>query len=170
VTSPGGDPAAPPGERREAILRARGRDLAQARESAIADVVALLPFEAAGERYALEVRDVHQVLDSRLVDPLLGAPRGVVGAVMSRSRPVPVFDLRALLGLEGGGLSDLLRVVLVEDAGDVYGFAVERVSARVDVLRAELRPGEGGPFRWMAPGRLAVLDPARLGVDAGKVG
>jgi purine-binding chemotaxis protein CheW len=152
------------GQPRETILRERARDLALARETAGDAGVPLLPFEVGGERYALEVAAVHQVLDARRIDPLLGAPPGVIGAIMSRNRPVPVFDLRRLLGLEGGGLVDLVRVILVDDDGDLFGFAVERVSPRLEVPTTELRPGAAGPFRWMAPGRTAVLDPARLGV------
>ena len=113
---------------------------------------------------------MHQVLDARLVDPLLGAPRGVIGAIMSRSRPVPVFDLRFLLGLDGRGLTDLVRVVLVDDGGDLFGLAVERVAARLEVPAADLRPAEAGPFRFTGPDRLAVLDPARLGLAGGEVG
>lgn len=164
---PAPDPATP-GDRRDAVLRARARELAQTRETQAAETIALLPFEVGGERYALAMTDVHQVLDARLVDPLLGAPRGVIGAIMSRSRPVPVFDLRHFLGLEGGGLVDLVRVILVDDGGDLFGFAVEDVAARIDVPAADLRPADAGPFRWMAPGRTAVLDPARLGVAGGE--
>lgn len=163
-----GTAAGSPG--RDEILRARARDLAQARETETGDTTSLLPFEVGGERYALEVTAVHQVLDARQIDPLLGAPRGVIGAIMSRSRPVPVFDLRRLLGLEGGGLVDLVRVILVDDGGDLFGFAVERVGARLEVPTADLRPGGDGPFRWMAPGRTAVLDPARLGAAGPEVG
>jgi len=160
-------PSAAPGDRRDAILRDRARDLAQARETRSVETISLLPFEVGGERYAVEVTGVHQVLDARHVDPLLGAPRGVIGAIMSRSRPVPVFDVRHLLGLEGGGLVDLVRVILVDDDGDLFGFAVESVAARIEVPTTELRPADAGPFRWMAPGRLGVLDPSRLGVAGG---
>ena len=170
MSAPGRRPTATPDGSRDAVLRARARELAQARETTTAETVSLLPFEVGGERYAVEATAVHQVLDARLIDPLLGAPRGVVGAIMSRSRPVPVFDLRHLLGLEGGGLIDLVRVILVDDAGDLFGFAVESVSPRVEVLTADLRPADAAPFRWMAPGPTAVLDPARLGADGGEAG
>lgn len=166
MTASGTGPAAQShGDRRAAILRERARELAEARETRTVETVSLLPFEVGGERYAVEVTGVHQVLDARFVDPLLGAPRCVIGAIMSRGRPVPVFDLRLLLGLEGGGLIDLVRVIVVDDGGDLFGFAAERVAARVEVPTAELRPADTGPFRWMAPDRLAVLDPSRLGVD-----
>jgi purine-binding chemotaxis protein CheW len=152
---------------REAVLRERARELARARETETTGKISLLPFEVGGERYAVEVTSVHQVLDARAIHPLLGAPRGVLGAVMSRGRPVPVFDLRSLLGLDGAALADLVRVVLVDDGGDVYGFAVERVAARVEVATADLSAADSGPFRWIAPSQVAVLDPSRLGIAGG---
>lgn len=164
-------PSAAPGKvRREVILRERAKELARERETRSGEAIPLLPFEVGGEQYAVEVSGIHQVLDGRLVDPLLGAPRGVIGAVMARTRPVPVFDLRHLLGLEGGGLVDLQRVVVVDDAGDLFGLAVERVAPQLEVPVADLRPAEAGPFRWIAPGRLAVLDPSRLGLPGGEGG
>jgi purine-binding chemotaxis protein CheW len=165
---PAAAPAGPGATSPEAILRERARELAQAREEQTVEAVFLLPLEVGGERYAVEVGSVYQVLDARLVEAMLGAPRGVVGAVMSRTRPVPVFDLRQLLGLQGGGLSDLQRVVVLKDEGDLFGLAVERVAARVEAPRAELRPAESGPFRFMAPGRMPVLDPARLVLGGGE--
>jgi len=155
---------APAAADHEAVLRERARDLAQVRETRTEETVSVLPFEVGGERYAAEVTAIHQVLDAAGVSPLLGAPSGVIGAIVSRTRPVPVLDLRHLLGLEGGGLSDLQRVVVLDDAGDLFGIAVERVSPRMDVARSALRPTEAGLFKWMAPDRLAVLDPARLGL------
>ncbi|WP_242345099.1 chemotaxis protein CheW [Anaeromyxobacter terrae] len=151
-------------DRSDAILRERARELAQAREEESADVRVILPFEVAGDRYAVEVTRIHQVLDSRRVHPLLGAPRGVIGAIVARTRPVPVLDLRHVLGLEGGGLSDLQRVVVLDDEGDLFGLAVERVGRRIEIPVADLRPPETGPFAWVTPDRRAVLDPSRLGV------
>ena len=154
-----------PGGPAEPLLRERARQLAQAREAERGrDVHVLLPVEVGGRRFALEAVKVHQVLDARGLHPLLGAPRGVLGAIMCRTRPVGVLDLRPLLGLEDGRLSDLQRVVVVEDGGDLYGLAVERVLRRVEVPGAELRPPPPGPFLWLAPERLAVLDAARLGL------
>jgi purine-binding chemotaxis protein CheW len=149
----------------EAILRARARELALAREETRVEVVPLLPFEVGGERFAVEVVHVHQVVDARRVDPLLGAPPGVLGLVLSRTRPVPVLDLRHALGLKGGGLQDLHRVVVIDDDGDLYGVAVERVAPRLEVPRTDLRPAGPGPFRYVTPDRMAVLEPARIGVE-----
>ena len=163
--SPPGEPPAEVGPgTEETILRARARELALARDEARAEVVPLLPVELAGRRFAVEVVHVHQVVDARRMDPLLGAPPGVLGAVLSRRRPVPVLDLRHALGLKGGGLLDLQRVVVIDDDGELYGVAVERVAPRLEVPRTDLRAAGPGPFRWVTPDRLAVLEPARIGV------
>jgi purine-binding chemotaxis protein CheW len=149
---------------REAILRARALELAQVREVRTEKTIPILPFEVGGERYGVEMAAIHQVLDAVGVSSLLGTPRGVIGAIVSRTRAVPVLDLRHLLGLEGGGLSDLGRVIVLDDGGDLFGIAVERVSPRTDVAVGDLRPAESGTFKWIAPNRLAILDPARLGL------
>lgn len=165
MSAAGGGPARPAEgvpQTEEAVLRARARELALAREEARVEIVPLLPLELAGRRFAVEVVHVHQVVDARRIDPLLGAPTGVLGAVISRKRPVPVFDLRHVLGLKGGGLQDLHRVVVIDDDGDLYGVAVERVARRLEVPRADLRPAGPGPFRWVTPDRTAVLEPARI--------
>lgn len=166
MSAGGPTPAAAQPVAEDTILRARALALAQTREEATLDLVSLVPLEVGGERFAVEATDVHQVIDARRIDPLLGALPGVLGAVLSRTRAVPVFDLRHVLGLKGGGLQDLQRVVVLADDGDLFGVAVERVAQRLEVARAELRPAGPGAFRWVTPARLAVLDPARLGVDA----
>jgi purine-binding chemotaxis protein CheW len=150
----------------EAVLRERARQLAQARETEHgAGGHVVLPLEVSGQRYAVEALRVHQVLHAKGLHPLLGAPRGVIGAIMCRTRPVGVLDLRALLGLEEGRLADLQWVIVVEDGTDLFGLAVERVLRRLEVPASEVRPAPAGPFLWLAPERLAVLDPARLGVS-----
>ncbi len=163
--SPAGGETGPGDPKRDTILRERARELAQVREIRAARTTSILPFEVGGERYGVEVSAIHHVLDASGVSPLLGAPRGVIGAVVSRTRPVPVLDLRHVLGLEGGGLSDLQRVVVLDDGGDLYGIAVERVSPRTEIPDEQLGPADGKLFKWVGPGRMAILDPSRIGLD-----
>ncbi len=155
----------PSPERRREILEARARAVAAAREEARADAVPLLVFGVGGERYAVAVEEVSQVLEAKGLAPLPGAPGWLLGAVIARSRIVPVLDLRHLLGLQGGGMSDLARIVVVEEAGDAFGIAVETLEGRMEVPRAALASPVSGPFRWVGPDRLAVLDLSRLGGD-----
>jgi purine-binding chemotaxis protein CheW len=158
-------------ERRQEILAARARSIAGARDEVRPESMAVLAFGVAGERYAVGLDDVSQVLEAKGISPLPGAPRWLLGAMIARSRVVPVLDLRQILGLEGGGLSDLTRVVVVEEDGDVFGLAVETLEGRQELPLASLSRPASGPFRWLAPDRLAVLDLARIeGGPAGATG
>ena len=149
-------------ERRQEVLVTRGRAIAGARQEVRPESLAVLAFGVAGERYAVGLDDVSQVLEAKGISPLPGAPRWLLGAMIARSRVVPVLDLRQILGLEGEGLSDLSRVVVVEEDGDVFGLAVETLEGRQDLPLAGLSRPAAGPFRWIAPDRLAVLDLAQL--------
>lgn len=149
------------------LMLDRARELARPREAPAAAGVVLLPFHAGGLSWAVEVSRVHQVLEAEGIHPLLGARQPVIGAILARTRPVPVLDARRVLGLGGAGLSDLRRVVVLSDEGDLFGLAVERVGRRIELAPAQLTPAEGGLLRFTGPDRLGVLDVARLGLAAG---
>jgi len=150
-------------EDRARILEERAAAVARTREEAQVAGMPVLAFKVSGERYAVDVGAVFQVVDAAGLTPLPAAPPWVLGAILARTRVVPVLDLRALLGLEGGGMSDLAKVVVLEDAGELFGVAVEDLEGRIDLEREKLASTSDGPFSWIAPDRLAVLDLGRLG-------
>lgn len=157
-------------ERRAEVLEARARAIAASREVTHREVVPVLAFTVGGERYAVDVAAVGQVLEAKGLSPLPATPPWLLGAMVARTRVIPVFDLRQLLGLEGGGMSDLTKVIVAEHDGEAFGIAVEALEGRVEVARAGLAPADRGPFQWIAPDRLALLDLARLGASDGKAG
>ena len=149
-------------ERRREVLAERARALAESRQEERRETLSVLAFRVGGERYAVPIDAVDHVLESRGLCPLPGAPRYVLGALVSRSRVVPVLDLRQVLGLEGGGLSDLARVVVVEAAEEFFGLAAEEVDGRQELPRAELSHPPPGPFTFLSRNRLMVLDLVQL--------
>ncbi len=159
----GSDAAA---RRAEETLARRARAVAAPRAPETPEGIEVLAFEVAGERYALELAQVTQVLDARALAPLPGAPRWLLGAVVARTGVVPVLDLRQRLGLEGRGLADVAQVVVVEHEGDGFGIAVERLQGRLLVPRAGLAAGAGA-IRWVAPDRLSLLDLAQVARGGG---
>ncbi len=150
-------------EERRRILDERARAIAVSRDEATVESVPVLAFRVGGERYAVDMNAVFQVLEARGLHPLPGAPPWLLGAMVARTRLVPVLDLRHLLGLEGGGLSDLGNVVVVEHMGEAFGLAAESLEGRVDVPRTGLTAAADGPFAWVASDRLALLDLGKLG-------
>jgi purine-binding chemotaxis protein CheW len=153
-------------EKRREVLSTRAKALAGSREQVRPEVLIVLSFQVGGERYGVLIEQVDHVLESRGLCMLPGAPRHVMGALVSRSRVVPVLDLRQLLGLEGGGMSDLAKVVVVDVAGDAFGIAAEVVDGRQELLRSTLSQPPPGPFMYLTPDRLTVLDVAQLGAPS----
>jgi purine-binding chemotaxis protein CheW len=149
-------------ERRREVLVDRARALAESRQEERRETVSVLAFRVGGERYAVPIEAVDHVLESRGMCPLPGSPRYVLGALVSRSRVVPVLDLRQLLGLEGGGMSDLPRVVVVEVSEEYFGLAAEEVDGRQELVRADLSHPPPGPFTFLTRERLMVLDIEQL--------
>ncbi|GHG73775.1 chemotaxis protein CheW [Comamonas sp. JC664] len=152
-------------EKRREVLSARARALAESRHEERQEVLSVLAFTVGGERYAVRIEHVDHVLEARGIASLPGAPRHVLGALVSRSRVVPVLDLRQLLGLEGGGMSDLSKVVVVEagDSEEGFGLAAESVEGRKELPKVELSQPPPGPFLFLTPDRLTVLDLEQLG-------
>ncbi len=159
------DGAASP-EERARILSERAGALAGARAQAAAPALEVLAFRVGGERYAVPIEEVDEVLEIRGLCGLLGAPRHVLGAVVARSRVLPVLDLRSLLGLEGGGMTDLTKVVAVGRGDDLFGLAAEEVEGRLALPRSSGARPLAGPFSFITADRLAVLDLALLGAPA----
>ncbi|MES2187545.1 MAG: chemotaxis protein CheW [Pseudomonadota bacterium] len=106
------------------VLRARAQALARrvADPPAAGDMLEVLEFRLATERYAIETRHVREVCALQQLTRLPCAPAFVLGIVNLRGRIVPVLDLKKLLRLPQQGLADLHRIVLV--GGDELEFGV----------------------------------------------
>jgi purine-binding chemotaxis protein CheW len=152
-------------ERRAAILAERAEVIARSRLEKREESLTVLALRVGGERYAIVAEEVSQVLEIKGLAPLIGAPEWLLGAMLARSRLVPVFDLRRLIGLERGGLSDLSRVAVLDEEGDMFGLAVESIDSQLTIPLSRLERPPQGPFRWSGPDGLAILDVAKLGSD-----
>ncbi len=168
MTSDRGAPASAPvpvTRRREEILAERAQAIAAARGKVQEESLTVLAFRVGAERYAIQAEEVAQVIEIKGLSGLIGSPPWLLGAMLARSRIVPVLDLRHLIGLEGGGLSDLTRVLVLDQDGDVFGLAIESVEGQLAIpVRRLADPPPSGPFLWIGPDRLAILDLARLGI------
>lgn len=81
-------------------------------------------FELAGQLYGVPILAVQEVLADADIEPVPGAPHGVLGVINLRGAIVTVADLRLLLGLAPAAESR--GALIVFDAG------TEAVAARVD--------------------------------------
>lgn len=149
------------GARREEVLRARARAIADAREEREESKLEVLMFRAAGELMAVPILEVDHVVELKNVTRLPGLPAQVLGICATRSQIVPILDARSLLGL-GGGMSDCAQGVVLHAPEGLFGLAVERIEGRVGIPVDALLPPPRGPFLHVTREGACVLDVARL--------
>lgn len=158
-------------ERARAVLEERARLLARAPAQAprAAEVVEVITFAVAGERYAVAARHVREVVRLSEPTPLPGAPAFLAGVINVRGEIVAVFDLRPLFGLAGGAEGGPSRVLLLGGERVEFGLLADAVH-EVLPLRVEdvLPPPEAVAgaareyLRGLTAEGLVVLDGARL--------
>jgi purine-binding chemotaxis protein CheW len=106
-------------------------------------------FEVGGHVFALDVRQIREIVRWHDVTPLPRAPLLIEGVVDLRDAVVPVVDLGRALGGEPVQESAHARIVVLESDGLLLGLRVDRA---VDVLAVE---------------GLAVEPPPALAMQAG---
>lgn len=153
---------------KDAILAERARLLARPIATLNAETVhglRLATFSLTGERYGLEARLVVEI--SRLVDftPLPHAPDHLVGITNLRGEILPIFDLRALLGLSRRALDDLSRLVVLGRGRPEFGVLADSTRELVVLPPNEILPpppsvstGARHYMRGVTKEALVVLD------------
>lgn len=130
-------------EKKDAILAERAALLARPLETAnghATDDLRLATFALTGERYGIEAHHVLEI--SRLADytPLPHAPSHLVGVTNLRGEILPVFDLRALLGLSRRALDDLSRLVVLGHDRAEFGVLADSTRELVSIAPKEILP------------------------------
>jgi purine-binding chemotaxis protein CheW len=157
------------------ILRARARALARTsdRPAETGEVLDIVEFHLARERYAVESRYVQEVCPLKDLTPLPCTPDFVRGIVNVRGRILPVFDLKRFFHLPELGVTDLHRIVLIRGHGLELGLLADGVTSvrtiRVDSLQPPLPTltGIGREYLKGVTGeRLIVLDLDRILTDS----
>ena len=131
----------------------------------MSDTQHLVIFSLHGEQYALPITTVQEII--RHTEPRSLAPDTpwLKGVINLRGKIIPVYDLAARLGLEGGPGSPG-NIVIVESEGSVAGLVVDAVDQVLTVEYEqldEMPSGAGSPIEAVAKldERLIVLlDPA----------
>jgi purine-binding chemotaxis protein CheW len=108
-----------------ALLERRARELARPAQEPPAPVSAIdvLLIELAGERYAVEVGCVVEVVPAASLTPVPCTPRFVLGLTTVRGRVLPVMDIAPVLGIGGDEGREPTNIVVVEADGVPFGIA-----------------------------------------------
>ena len=133
----------------------------------------VLMCEAGGNRCAIRVRDVAEVLPAVRLDRVVGSPDWLAGLFVFRGSPTPVVDLATLSTGSRSPARWSSRIVLT-DSGDeggsgLVGILVERVTtAELDEPGEQVEagslsgPGGLGPVLVDEDGMLQLVELSRL--------
>jgi purine-binding chemotaxis protein CheW len=165
---------------RREILEARARLLARVPDEPprAGEVLELVVFVLAGERYGVESRFVREVARLTRFTPVPGTPAFVLGVTNLRGEILALFDLRQLLGVVSEGVTDLGRIVVLGENRREFGLLADSASEILFVPSTSLAQAETGwgraYVRGLSPGGVIVLsgeallsDP-RLTIDSGQ--
>ena len=167
----------------QAILAERARRLAAviggAADAAASDVLEVAAFTLAGERYAIETRYIREIVPLADFTPVPRGPSFLFGVVNVRGDILAVFDLRALLGLTQGTISDSFRVIVLGTERAEFGVLADAVHEVTTFPAAAVLdpPGTDDRRRYVRgvtaealavlDGRL-VLNDTRFAIDDGR--
>ncbi|MGI8401940.1 MAG: chemotaxis protein CheW [Gemmatimonadaceae bacterium] len=98
----------------------------------------ILTFELDGRRHAFRADDVVQVVQMVEVSPLPGAPAVIEGIVNVRGAVVPVFDLRARLGVAARGIDPSQHLVILASGARSSAVRVDVAEDFVSIPDADI--------------------------------
>lgn len=113
-----------------------------------------LQFHLGGQRFALDVREVIEVLPRRPLKPIAQAPAWVAGILAHRGLLVPVIDLAALSFAQPAAQRTSTRLVLVRYRGEhALGLVLEQATETLRCQPDAFQPYglENGDARYLGP-------------------
>ncbi len=106
------------------------------------DLLQLVTFVVGEEEFGVPILSVHEINRMMEITRVPQSPKFVDGVINLRGRIIPVVDLRERFGMPRSEVSKDHRIVVVEVAGRIIGFTVDRVN---EVLRIPNEVVEDAP-------------------------
>lgn len=162
----------PTTERRREILRARARVAAVVPGSmtSAGPRLELLEFSLLHESYGIETAHVREVAYLHNYLPLPGAPSFVLGITHLHGRMLTIFNLKPFFELSSQGLTNLNKIIVLEDGVTEFGLLADSVSGSLRHIEESALQAPPPTFtglrahfsRGVTADSLVVLDARRL--------
>ncbi len=158
---------APSAEETQRILQERALKLAQepSGHGNTDDVIEVLEFTLAYERYAVETHYVRQVAKLEQLVPLPCTPAFVLGIVNLRGAILPVLDLKRFFELPVKGLTDLNKIIVLQSEKILFCILADKIAGVRHILPRHVQsslPTLTGVrkdyLKGVTPERVALLD------------
>ncbi len=122
-----------------------------------------------GERYALPVPWLREVLKGHPADPIPGGPPALLGVMHLRGEVLPVLDLRIPLSLPPHDPAQAGTLVIVDVNHESFALRVDSVADVVKIAPDAIEPHHIGVhppalcgFSRLAQGLVQMIDPRAL--------
>ena|SRR5579872_5741655 len=148
-------------QRMEAIYRERAARLAEVppEHISVSAAMPVLVFRLANERYAMELKELADVLLFERCAPVPGAPAQCLGVVNVRGELRAVVDLERLLTPSAQKTSGAGFVLLLGCPRLPVALKVDSIEGLAEIRQEELSaPGPGKHLKGIAGGTLMLLD------------
>jgi len=165
-----GNSALPPEEQRR-ILKARAQALARKPAPHIdpRELLDVVEFELAGERYGIEVTQIREVCTLKELTPVPCSPDFVFGIINLRGEIHTVIDLKRFFDLPDHGLTELNQVLILESEDMRLGILADTIlgvrTIRLAAMESSM-PNLSGIraiyLKGVTGERLAVLDATKI--------
>lgn len=161
----------PPPDEKMRVLRARARELAQAppEPAAGGESVEVVQFQLAEEMYGIETTFVREVSALKELTPLPCTPAFVRGLMSLRGELLAVIDLKKFFDLPERGLTDLDKVIVLQNDKMIVGLLADLVHGVRPIPLGEIHPPlptltgiREDYLRGVTPDHLIILDGRRL--------
>lgn len=164
--------ATPVGEEKIAILKARAKALArepQHQDHQVYEQLEVIEFVLSYERYALDASYVREVHSLKEITALPGTPAFIAGIVNVRGQIVSVIDLKRLFELPDKGLTDLNKVIILDNGRMEFGLLVDAIVGVHRLLLRDIQPplptlagARAGYVQGVTAQRVSVLDARKI--------
>ncbi|MBI5656202.1 MAG: purine-binding chemotaxis protein CheW [Geobacter sp.] len=127
---------------KQSILMARAAILAQdpAGEETAADYAEVLEFRLAHELYGIETTYVSATAPLLELTPIPGTPPFLLGLINHRGQILSVIDLKKFFDLPDKGLTDLNKVIVVQNDEMEFGVLADEIAGVRQIRRNEIQP------------------------------
>jgi purine-binding chemotaxis protein CheW len=127
---------------RQRILRERSRELAGGSDAVgpQEEMLSVIEFALAGERYAVELTRVREVALLKELTPVPCTPAFVLGVMNLRGEIHTIIDLKKFFELPSRGITELNKVIMLQAEGRQLGILADSITGVRAVPVATLQP------------------------------
>ena len=124
------------------ILKKRAKFYAQLRVDVHSELLLkkVAVFSLSDELYGMEVADIKEVFHLENLTPLPGTPLFLKGVVNVRGKIIPVIDLKSFFQLPDTGISDLNKVIMIENNSYGLGLLTDSIKGVEEIDFNTLEP------------------------------